>query len=372
MSLINQVLHNVEKRQGVGMSHVWGAQVKPVIGHPPVGGLRFKRALGILLVLLAAGGVWWWPQLPGAPLAPPAATAGRPLAQTAAPAANSAAMRPVAGWPGPQLTRVLSSAWQVEPAGKVARADAQSTFATAGVSDIPVAKAEGEVHSPPTQPVAIHLLPEAVGRAKSAPVSGVVSKQVKPEQEVNVMIQRALDHEQKGRGSEALATLRQAVERYPQSEDARQLLASTLLDHGEEAEALALLQGGIRQYPEQGMLRKSLAKWQLSHTQPAAALENLRPLAQSSAQDAEWQWMMAMACQQTGQHAEALPYFEQAIVLHPGQAQSYVAYAVSLQMLGQRAQALQQLRTAQDLPMSERMSAFVTQRIQQLSATAGH
>ena len=77
-----------------------------------------------------------------------------------------------------------------------------------------------------------------------------------------------------------------------------------------------------------------------------------------------------MAYQQSGQHAFAVPYFDQALKLQPGQAQWYVAAAMSLQALGQNAVALNQLQTAQNLPMSERMADFVAQRIQQLSVTA--
>jgi MSHA biogenesis protein MshN len=199
--------------------------------------------------------------------------------------------------------------------------------------------------------------------------SGTVSKHVRPEQEVNSLIQKAVDHEQKGRLSEALATLRQALVTYPQSEDARQLLAAYLFETRQEPEAVSLLQAGLKRYPEQVGLSKSLAKWQLSHNQPEAVLVTLKPNINVLARDAEAQWMVAIAHQQLNQHQAAVPYFERALLLHPGQPQWVVAYAISLQASGQNAQALQQLQAVQGLPLSDRLAEFVDQRIRQLGGS---
>lgn len=403
MSLINQVLQNVEARQGStalgGKSDAgWGAQVKPVLSHQRASSGAWLKNLffgGLLLALMAVL-FMNWPMLL-ANFRPAATTTPfRPVANTEPPVgepkANPAVSPAPASWEPPQLTRSLFSAWHADQAGTPAVATSANK---SGSVIVPVSgkkavtpQIEGEftlqpadtksAEAPGANPVVSVIEPplEAAnaaklvkGREEESGPKGVVSKQVRPEQEVNILIQRAVDHEQKGRLNEALVTLRQALVTYPQSEDARQLLASYLFESKQESEAVAVLQAGIKHSPNQIGLAKSLAKWQLSHAQPEAVLQTLKPVANLLLQDAESQWMLAMAYQQTAQHAAALPHFDRATILQPGHAQWMIAYAISLQAAGQANQALQQLQLAYQLPLSERLSEFVSQRIRQLGGS---
>lgn len=401
VSLINQVLKDVEARQGGSAADGWaGAQVKPVLYHPESASSSWLKPLlwGMLILGLALWIKSGWPEWSVYLSGKPATPTHHPVAR--ATPAPVKALPPTVEIPPPatlghqpldaqpQLTRTLFSEWQntrAEPAGKQ-----QDKIAPEAATRRPSAKAatlpqiEGEfsikpaeggnsatvlsVIEPPADAAALVKNKENV--ASSAPEArGVVNKQLRPDQEANVLIQRAVDHEQKGRMNEALSTLRQALELSPSSEDARQLLAAYLFEGKQDAEAVSVLQTGIKRYPEQGGLARSLAKWQLSHGQPEAVLATLKPVANALMQDAESQWMLAMASQQLGQHQAALPYFERAITLRPGQAQTMVAYALSLQASGQNAQALQQLQLVQSLALSERMAEFVSQRIRQLGGT---
>lgn len=388
MSLINQVLQNVEARQG-NTTDGWTGQVKPVLSAqtaPP--GRWLNRLIGGGLLLATAGWVWmnspmlmayFYPQhVTAIPQAAPQAQGQKPRVETVlAPAAAEAGT--VATWAPPQLTRSLFSAWQSEPAPT--KPSARAVVAQVKpVANVAAPQVEGEFSMKTADTAAITVATIAPtlethadqGQGKSDEKSaekGMVNKHVRPEQEVNVLIQRAVDHEQKGRLNEALAMLRQALTIYPQSEDARQLLAAYLFESRQEAEAVSVLQAGIKQFPAQVGLPKSLARWQLAHGQAEAVLQTLKPVASALAQDAESQWMLAMAYQQTGQHAAALPHFERATLLRPGHAQWMVAYAISLQAVGQNAQALQHLQQAQSLPLSERLLEFVTQRIRQLGGS---
>lgn len=402
MSLINQVLQNVEARGSVILdggpkAAAWDAQVKPVLLHQGTSSrVRIKWLVsGCLLLALIAGlqinGSVLWNYLYPAHVAGPTSKTVVPqkVVPSSASAETKAETDPVqteSTWDAPQLTRALFSAWEANPPADVNPLPVRNKPAAepASVAKKSVApQVEGEFTMQPAEaeaanPVVSIIEPplEATHTAKLAKNNesesgpkGVVNKQVRPEQEVNLLIQRAVDHEQKGRLSEALATLRQALNAYPQSEDARQLLAAYLFESRQEAEAVAVLQTGIKQFPGQVGLAKSLAKWQLSHGQPDAVLQSLKPVANALNQDAESQWMLAMAYQQTAQHAAALPHFERANGLRPGYAQWIVAHAISLQATGQNAQALQQLQIAQGLPLSERLSEFVSQRIRQLGGT---
>ena len=417
MSLINQVLKDVEARQGGTTSDGWaGQQVKPVLTHQTsTSGLWAKRLIWLLVI---AGLVAWiifnraelaavyrstltstqW----GNEKTSAADIAPAKLSVTPVPAKTSVvettkpplgASNPVVD-AHPQLTKSLFSEWQAELAESVTKPAIRQKVTPAPLSTQAVsskqasAKAEvpqveGEFSIKPAESNSSGTVVSVVepplesgnavknkARAETATESnGTVNKHVRPEQEVNLLIQKAVDHEQKGRLSEALTTLRQALVTYPQSEDARQLLVAYLFETKQEAEAVAVLQAGIKRNPEQVGLSKSLAKWQLSHNQPEAVLLALKPFANVLARDAESQWMQAIACQQLGQHQAALPYFERAIILRPGQAQWVVAYAISLQASGQNAQALQQLQLAQGMPLSERLSEFVNQRIRQLGGS---
>lgn len=402
LSLINQVLQNVEARQGSAAldgkpdAAGWSAQVKPVLSHQDGHSGRMLRRLAWGLVLLALAG---WLLMNGPMLmayfqpAPLAAKQHKGIVPpkvapsvAAEPEVEAVAIPAPAISSTPQLTRSLFSAWQSESPVVVSPVPPRHPPVVANAAPakaVPAPQVEGEFSIKPAEataanPVVSVIEPplEAANTAKQvksnqeeAVVRGVVNKQVRPDQEVNLLIQRAVDHEQKGRLNEALVTLRQAINSYPQSEDARQLLAAYLFESKQDSEAVSVLQTGIKQYPGQIGLSKSLAKWQLSHGQPEPVLQTLKPVANLLIQDAESQWMLAMAYQQTGQHAAALPHFERATVLRPGVAQWMVAYAISLQAAGQSAQALQQLQLAYNMPLSERLSEFVSQRIRQLGGT---
>ncbi len=393
VSLINQVLQDVEKRQAGDAHASWAGQVRPVLQVPThdTGRNWLKHMLWLLLLVGAAYLIVYtradWLRLLNRWSAPEQHALPIAAVKTASPqAAPTGPVNPPVQsahlWDG--LARTLSGNWQSEsqPSAKdVPKVATVTTDALLSPKKIPqntqeVSSAGAAAEVPAAgEPVLKGIKPEAItmvvpkvtGQAGGQVDKGSVNKQVKPDQEVNVLIQQAVDQEQKGRSSEALALLRQAVAAYPQSEDARQLLASYLFEAKQDAEAVALLRAGLKSYPDQRSLRKSLAKWQLSHGQPEAVLETLKPMLQEAGPDAELNWMLAMANQQSGQHGQALPYFERAINLQPGHAQWYVAYALSLRAAGQANQALQQLQMAQNLPLSERMSEFVSQQIRQLS-----
>lgn len=394
MSLINQVLQNVEARQG-SPADSWAGQVKPVLSSQPVSSGRWvNRLIGGGLVVAAASWVWLNGPMLLAYLYPQHVTAMTTVTRTApASSTTEPANKPVSmaaatasemaedtTWAAPQLTKSLFSAWHAEhvnaklavppavnkvqpgltPANPAPpQVEGEFSMKAADHAAVTVATIE------PASPLQAGVMQNKAEDEKSAD-KGLVNKHVRPEQEVNVLIQRAADHEQKGRLNEALVLLRQALTTTPQSEDARQLLAAYLFESKQDAEAVSVLQSGIKQFPAQVGLSKSLAKWQLAHGQSEALLQTLKPAANALAQDAESQWMLAMAYQQTGQHTAALPHFERAITLRPGYPQWMVAYAISLQAAGQNAQALQQLQQAQSLPLSERLLEFVTQRIRQL------
>jgi MSHA biogenesis protein MshN len=397
LSLINQVLQNVEARQGgatldASAGNAWAAQVKPVLSHSGSVATAWigKLVWGLLLLALIGALLVNWPMLVARFYPKP--VAGQPVPSTVAipvvPAAGTEisvaeAAAPATAdspaWSHPQFTKALFSAWQA-PVKNIAQPSLKlAVTKPASAKTIPP-QVEGEFTINPAEGAAANPVVAAIEPGNAVKLTknseeesgprGVVNKQIRPEQEVNLLIQRAVDQEQKGRLNEALIILRQALTTYPQSEDARQLLATYLFESRQEPEAVAVLQAGIKQFPGQIGLSKSLAKWQLSHAQPEAVLQTLKPVANLLIQDAESQWMLAMAYQQTGQHAAALPHFDRANVLRPGHAQWIVAYAISLQAAGQPAQALQQLQQAYNLPLSDRLSEFVGQRIRQLGGVA--
>ncbi|WP_029148071.1 lipopolysaccharide assembly protein LapB [Methylophilus sp. 5] len=397
MSLINQVLQNVEARQGAAATDGWAGQVKPVLSHQGSAAAWGSKLRWALLLLIVIGCLLVnWPMFMARFAPAPVRTHAAVLVATAtpvvpAPAITAVASLPVehapvalnnAAWAPPQLTKALFSPWQKPATDTALAAPMVAKPASTKIALRP--QVEGEFTINPADSAAANLVVTAIEPSSGAGNTpklaknnddesgprGVVNKQIRPDQEVNLQIQRAVDQEQKGRLNEALAILRQALVSYPQSEDARQLLAAYLFESRQEAEAVAVLQSGIKQFPGQIGLSKSLAKWQLAHGQPDAVLQTLKPVANLLIQDAESQWMLAMAYQQSGQHAAALPHFERATILRPGHAQWIVAYAISLQAAGQPAPALQQLQLAYNLPLSERLSEFVGQRIRQLGGTA--
>ncbi len=193
-----------------------------------------------------------------------------------------------------------------------------------------------------------------------------VLKQMKPEQEANQHLQRAMDMHQKGRMAEAIDATKKALSLAPQSEEARQLLATYLAESKQPQEAMQVLQSGLQLQPKQLGLRKALAKLQLAEGQQDKALETLQQGAEQAPRDADYSAFWALTLQKANKHHAALPLFEQALRTNPNQVQWLVGYAVSLQADGRPQEALKQFQEAQNLPSSERLSAFIQQRIQQL------
>lgn len=378
----------MEARQGgatleVNAGAMWGAQVKPVVsyhGSDAMAGMT-KWTGGLVLLALMVGLLMNGPKLlarwvPAAPAPSPLLSASGQIAPVPVAVAQT---QPA--FEHPQLTKSLFSAWNnpvpvlvatkrsaIVDAGHQARSpQVEGEYSIHAVDDTAASTMVSAVEPPSDVVAAVKPVKD---NEDASGARGVVNKSVHPEQEVNLLIQRAVDQEQKGRLNEALVILRQALSSYPQSEDARQLLATYLFDAQQSQEAVALLQAGIKQFPNQISLSKALARWQLAHAQAEGVLLTLKPVANSLSQDAESQWMLAMAYQQTGQHSAALPHFDRATQLRPGHAQWMVAYSISLQAAGQSAPALQQLQLAYQLPLSERLSEFVGQRIRQLGGTS--
>lgn len=403
MSLINQVLQSVELRQDNAGYEFWSAQVKPVLDDTSstMRYGRLKHALFFLAALSVVSGLgahfhvlerFSSHDAVDATL-PDKTVMGHLLPKNITqPVSSPFAESPVEQMSlldaRPKLTRTLFSVWQSTLSSELATVQRSKAAATVSLkvqpslpkSQQPAPQADetsvalsAESNDQPVIVSTLSPLPEADSEKidRQADTKIVVTKQLRPGQEANQMVQRAIDHEQKGRMSEAVNVLRQTLDQYPQSQEARQLLVGYLFDTKQDQEALNLLLSAIKQYPEQAIFSKVLAKWQLGHGQAEAVISTLKPVASMLMQDAEFHWIVSMAYQKMGQHAAALPYFERANALRPNQPQWIIAYALSLEANGQNVQAIQQFQIAQGLPLSERLSEFVTQRLHQLGSAVG-
>lgn len=410
MSLINQVLKDIEQRQASLQMEETNlkAQLRPVLSMQD-SQWRFPTWLKLFLLGFMLGGlvylVWHtsFNKHDGAP-------ANNPT-QTVAPgfAVESLAVESLAVEVHPQLTKTLSSDWQTlaqsdEPSKK--ESHQKSTKSAPQVSkDLPkpvlnqtdnlkiTNPAEKTEPASVTKPATIanpittsasngNPTPSSNNSVISikpadphftsavTPITGAESaqvvKQMKPEQEANQYLQRAIDLHQKGRVSEAIEATKKALSLSPQSEEARQLQANYLVEIKQPQEAMQVLQAGLQLQPKQLALRKALIKLQLAEGQQEKALETLQQGAEAAPRDADYSALWALTLQKANKHHAALPLFEQALHANPNQAQWLVGYAVSLQAEGRTQDALKQFQEAQSLPTSERMSAFIQQRIQQL------
>ncbi|MDR2839594.1 MAG: hypothetical protein LBV49_13665, partial [Azonexus sp.] len=257
MSIINQVLHDLEKR---------GAAEGQALAHP-VASPPERRSLPILLGVLAisaalAAGWWWGTQRHAttpAPL-PPAAevtvtTAITPAVTPAAEAASLLPADPVAS-PAP-VAESSAIAVTPPPAPPVAQETAVSAAAKAADGNLaPQLKIEPELKSSPiarakpaptvnvsTTPTA--QTPTAAVAASAppapAPANDPPLKQISPQQQADAEFRRANEQIRAGHIAEATAGYETALRIDPNHDAARQALVVVLLNEKRNTEVERLL-----------------------------------------------------------------------------------------------------------------------------------
>lgn len=394
MSLINQMLQDLEKRQP---GAVTGMPSPTLVAVPTP--RRIHPAWGALPLLVIAVGLFVW--LAG----------GRPAPQIAAATTPSPAktdisqIRPIQPPPQPPLDSLPSGNLAIQVA-RVSTpvekpAEVIPSPATAGLPQ----KAETDVQPEKTEARALSTLHESEGapvdfalprasaaEAKQKPQTranrpppllvatsasekqtssaGVVTKQIKemtPQQQAENATRKAVAMVQQGRTKEAVDELTHALQLDPRHTAARQTLVGLLLEANRFGDAERKLQEGLAIAPEQPDLVMILARLQVERGDVRGGLASLERALPYASENADYQAFLAALLQREGRHREASAHYLLALRNAPQTGVWLMGLGISLQAenrLPEAREAFSRARTSNTL--SPELQAFVEQRLKQL------
>ena len=406
MSLINQVLKDLEERHATGVE---ARGLPSSVRALPRPHRKRGRALVLsaLLLLVALGSGSWWFGLRQE------ATAARPaLVAAAASVAPQPLQSPLAGMPAsadgaaasPAATPAATGAMSVPvPVPVAARRDADEAIA-------PAVLPPGRPRPEPAasrdriaaiQPIALRAVaPKARFKASTAESTPVVratvgpapdaerAKAIQGDQLVVVEEPAAIDKQmrwgstqeraesefrrglrvyEEGRASEAETAWRGALETDPANAPARYALLGLMLERGQREEAQRLVQEGLIADPTQLKLRMMLARLQLDRGAQAEALRTLVVGLSDAQVGAEYLTTTAAVMARAGRNRDAADLYQRALDQAPGNPVWYMGLGLALRADRRPAEALAAFQRAREpKALAPELQAFVERQVREL------
>ena len=412
MSMINQILRNLDKRQASDRD---GQNLLVDVGVTPHSGRRYGPVYLLVLVAVAAGvGALVWSQLqkprvqaPAAKLAVAAApdavskpskpatasdqiathevvavrqdssrapVAASTPASDAKPAPEQAAAQPAAGASASSATQRVPVIQAVAPdavskpskpdtaSGPIAthevvavrqdltRAPVAASTPASDVKPAPEQAAVQPVISTKTTETAktTARVPERAKPESRAVQPGSVKVVVSPNQQSDNAYRRAIGLLQRSRVTEAQQALREAIGVNSANHAARLLLAGLLIDAKSNAEAEAILRSGLDIAPKHSEFLMGLARLQVANGAKEEALATLRQGLSSAGDDPEYQAFLAALLQGAGRHEEAVPHYITALRSNPSMPSWLIGVGISLQAINKTTDAAEAFERAID------------------------
>lgn len=376
MSLINQMLKDIDKRQGVNGTNFSDSEGLRLGVTRQSSALQKALVWGGLFLAAAAAGVYGFRQL-SAPAAP-VLTQSLPVPAPAEPVAAAASAAPASAAASVETARAAESAPAVAPVAaaesrmlesKAAAAPDVGTVsksAPARDSGKSAAKAAAVVSAPAPVPATEVLAKPAAKKESPSLAGGTVTRQLSLEQRADNAYREAVSLVRQGRGSDAQKLLQQILVELPAHHDARLLSARVWMNEGQLTEAKALLSEGVALKPQAFQLYSALAQAQLMSKEIDAAAVTLERGLPVAGENAEYHALLAAAMQQQARHSEAVQHYVVALRQLPDTSNWLVGLGVSLQALNNTAGAAEAYQRALDLGLPASLSQFTRDKLNQL------
>lgn len=416
MSVINDMLRDLEQRKAAGRDGLNHAGTLPVVQVSPSSSLR-TWLLALLVVLLALGlGVWFW-QISVLPKVAETVVAVEPEKVLQVAEATPAIVQPAAQAPTQPAPLVEPNAKREpvetpDPAESVVEANALPDKANAvsepaSVSEektvvqektvvadkivmaettpsaeqsapkeqTAVAEKTAEVPKPeisqPSEPVAQAAPPEDLPVVELPPEKAVVLSARKP---LVTLTPQAQDQKQaaearamlrRGEIETALSQLRQFIDQAEVDTKSRAVLANYLLQYGRLAEAGDVLLGApVDKDPD---LRQLKARWLAVGGRPHEAVSLLESDKPELAAFPDYHALLASYYQQLGQAEPAAGVYAELLTFNPAQANWWAGRALALDRLERYDEAKVAYERALVLPgLSGQLAQFAKQRLESL------
>lgn len=258
---------------------------------------------------------------------------------------------------------------QPEPAAQAQSSSAASAppvAATAGKSGAdarPQAPSKAREPAPSSPPVtAVRPVPRA-----AHPEIDKRERQLTPQQLAENDYGKATALLNQGRLGEARDTFEAALRHYPPHLGARQGLFGLLIEAKNFTEAERVLREGLQLNPSQTGFTMTLARLQVDRGNTQAAIDILQKGMGYAQNNADYHAFLAALLQRQQRHNEAIEQFQAALSLNPRSGVWLMGLGISLQALNRNADAQETFRRAKASgSLNADLQAFVDQRLRQL------
>lgn len=426
MSLINQVLLDLEKRRASGTDRSTLPDHVRALPEMRQGSRLWWIAVGgglvVVVGMVAAWGAITGFRLPGSKQLP-AATASpavsspeskaveaailsgaAPIAQPAKEVPATAVDMPDSQRAGLSLELANVPATLTEKPRAAEKAPvARSPIATADViaraQPEPVAKAQSNAAAPVSTPAAIPAAPPPVvasagkpgtdarsqvapPKAEETPPKKSAAPAVRPwghpeidKRERQLTPQQLAENDygkatallNQNKLAEAREALESALRHHPAHPSARQALFGLLIEAKNYTEAERVLREGLQSNPGQTGFTMTLARLQVDRGNTQAAIDILQKGMVYAQNNADYHAFLGALLQRQQRHNEAIEQFQAALSLNPRSGVWLMGLGISLQALNRNAEAQETFRRAKGSgSLNADLQAFVDQRLRQL------
>lgn len=247
------------------------------------------------------------------------------------------------------------------PQAEKPQAPVMETLPTAETATKPTAPATERVTPPPPEPIAV---------AESTPAA--IDKQMRevaPSERAEIAFRKGATQIQEGRANAAELDFRDALRQDPSHGGARQALLGLLLDSGRNNEAEQLMRQALEINPRQPRHAMVLARLEVERGEVAGAINTMvgaLPYVQS---DPDFHAFLAALLQREQRHREAVDYYRVALRGVPGNGVWTMGLGISLRAANQSAEAREAFqRSIESRQLTPELQSFVERQLRELSA----
>jgi MSHA biogenesis protein MshN len=388
MSVINQMLRDLDQREALAMAGPLPGDVRPMPADKAQLPWRMAAVAAVVVGILVGAAALWVPtensatQPHVASITPIAQAAQVPVQRPmilASAAAPDSLPTPDSAPPATAGAIVLAAnaeavaepVARVRPAGRLAGRPAaiDGTFDTRLRMDPSIDMARPvEVQevwgAAPTQPQSMAMVPP---RATDRQPSSIEKHdRTSSAQEVAESdYQRAVALVNQGRAPEAMDGLREALQADAAHANARALLANILIEQKKLDEARAILAQGLALKPAQPVLALRLARIQVEQGDLAGAADTLQGASQAASRLPEYRGFHAALLQRLSRHKAAIGEFQAALALAPQSGVWWMGLGLSLESDLRPAEAREAFQNARATrSLSAELDRFVEHKLQ--------
>lgn len=369
MSLINQVLNDLEKRGTDAVAKADTVRAVPSTAGRPR--LTMGMVAGIVLLAVLSGVLWKILHHAPAPMAKEPVAKAPKIAKPI-----MAVPKPV---PQPPPVAVEQ---QLEENSTPSLSLSFELSSIPLPSDKPVEQRQAPARqhqAPPKQQQASEQRQASAKKSKVPQArtdaeegyGGPPIKHLSPQQQALDEFGQAVALIQQGRKSEALPHLETTLQLDPGNTAARQALVGLLLESRRNADAERILQDGLQYDPKQPHLAMLLARLQVERGALPQALTTLDTTMPFADQEADYHAFMAAVLQRLDRHKEAITHYQIALHLSPNSAVWWMGLGISDQAVGDDEDARNAYKHALSLhQLNAELQDFVEKRLQALAVSA--